>query len=152
MIDTATVLQLRAGVDALLRRSDRHFRGLQRARTTTSMRTATVARTLLQHALPMPFGHGSSRIRVSPASLASGRLEANAQGGDHGLQFGSAGGTLAALGADKVEDCRTTRQRIIAPLPDALPWHTTATIIAEAASVFAILAGTSGRSRAMFRF
>ncbi|MCC8941762.1 3-carboxy-cis,cis-muconate cycloisomerase, partial [Bradyrhizobium sp. Arg68] len=55
VIDTATMLSLRAGIDALLADLDRAvagFAGLARAHRDTPM----VARTWLQHALPMPFG------------------------------------------------------------------------------------------------
>src|SRR4029077_3127745 len=55
VIDTATMLTLRAAIDALLGDIDRAVAGfatLARRHRTTAM----VARTWLQHALPMPFG------------------------------------------------------------------------------------------------
>src|SRR5216683_2973528 len=55
VIDTAAMLSLRAGADALLGDIDRAIAGfanLARRHRTTAM----VARTWLQHALPMPFG------------------------------------------------------------------------------------------------
>jgi len=55
VIDTATMLMLRSGIDALLADVERAiggFSGLARQHRTT----AFVARTWLQHALPMPFG------------------------------------------------------------------------------------------------
>src|SRR4030088_1789189 len=55
VIDTATMLGLRAAIDALLSELDRAitgFAGLARKHRDTAM----VARTWLQHALPMPFG------------------------------------------------------------------------------------------------
>src|SRR3954471_18805881 len=55
VIDTATMLGLRAAIDALLGDLDRAitgFAGLARKHRNTAM----VARTWLQHALPMPFG------------------------------------------------------------------------------------------------
>src|SRR3984885_4934812 len=55
VIDTAAMLTLRAGVDALLTdigRAIAGFAGLARQHRNT----AVVARTWLQHALPMPFG------------------------------------------------------------------------------------------------
>src|SRR6266403_3377862 len=55
VIDTATMLTLRAAIDALLGDIDRSVAGfakLARQHRTTAM----VARTWLQHALPMPFG------------------------------------------------------------------------------------------------
>ena len=55
VIDTGTMLGLRAGIDALLADIDRAiagFAGLARQHR----HTPVVARTWLQHALPMPFG------------------------------------------------------------------------------------------------
>src|SRR5712675_791057 len=55
VIDTAVMLTLRAAIDALLGDIDRAiagFAGLARQHRNTAM----VARTWLQHALPMPFG------------------------------------------------------------------------------------------------
>ena len=55
VIDTAAMLTLRAGIDVLLARPrsrDRSFAALARKHRNT----AVVARTWLQHALPMPFG------------------------------------------------------------------------------------------------
>ena len=55
VIDTATMLTLRAAIDALLPDLDRAIAGF--ARLARQHRdTAMVARTWLQHALPMPFG------------------------------------------------------------------------------------------------
>ena len=55
VIDTALVLELRAAIDALLADLDLAIKGF----TTLAgrhRRTLSVARTLMQHALPMPFG------------------------------------------------------------------------------------------------
>ncbi|MCJ9735525.1 lyase family protein, partial [Bradyrhizobium sp. PRIMUS42] len=55
VIDTATMLTLRAGIDTLdtdLSRAIKGFAALARNHRNTAM----VARTWLQHALPMPFG------------------------------------------------------------------------------------------------
>ena len=55
VIDTATMLGLRAAIDALLADLDRAIAGFARL-AITHRQTAVVARTWLQHALPMPFG------------------------------------------------------------------------------------------------
>jgi 3-carboxy-cis,cis-muconate cycloisomerase len=60
------------------------------------------------------------------------------------LQFGGAAGTLAALGDKGLLVADKLAQELELPLPDA-PWHTHRDRIAEAASVFAILAGTCGK-------
>jgi len=60
------------------------------------------------------------------------------------LQFGGAAGTLAALGDKGWQVAERLAQELKLPLPDA-PWHTHRDRIADAASVFAILAGTCGK-------
>src|SRR6266566_5004738 len=102
VIDTASMLGLRAAIDALLSDIDRAIAGF--AKLATQHRdTAMVARTWLQHALPMPFG----------------------------LKLAEYAAALLA-------------QELKLPLP-AAPWHTHRDRIAEAAAVFAILAGTCGK-------
>jgi 3-carboxy-cis,cis-muconate cycloisomerase len=141
VIDTAAVLTLRAGIDALLGDIDRAIAGF--AQLATQHRdTAMVARTWLQHALPMPFGlklaEYAAALHRSRARLQRWRSEALA------LQFGGAAGTLAALGDNGLLVAERLAQELELPLP-AAPWHTHRDRIAEAASVFAILAGTCGK-------
>jgi 3-carboxy-cis,cis-muconate cycloisomerase len=141
VIDTATMLSLRAAIDALLPDINRAVAGFARL-AQQHRTTAVVARTWLQHALPMPFGlklaEYAAALHRSRIRLRRLRDEALA------LQFGGAAGTLAALGdkgwlvAEKLAD------ELKLPLPEA-PWHTHRDRIAEAASVFAILAGTCGK-------
>jgi 3-carboxy-cis,cis-muconate cycloisomerase len=141
VIDTATVLSLRAAIDALLPDVDRAIAGFaklaQQHRT-----TAVVARTWLQHALPMPFGlklaEYAAALHRSLIRLQRLRDEALA------LQFGGAAGTLAALGDKGWQVSERLAQELKLTLPEA-PWHTHRDRIAEAASVFAILAGTCGK-------
>jgi 3-carboxy-cis,cis-muconate cycloisomerase len=141
VIDTATVLSLRAAIDALLPDVDRAIAGfakLARAHRTT----AVVARTWLQHALPMPFGlklaEYAAALHRSRARLQRLRSEALA------LQFGGAAGTLAALGDKGWQVAERLARELKLTLPEA-PWHTHRDRIAEAASVFAILAGSCGK-------
>ncbi|MBN8982802.1 MAG: 3-carboxy-cis,cis-muconate cycloisomerase [Rhizobiales bacterium] len=141
VIDTATVLQLRAGIDALLKDLDRAVAGFAKL-AKQHRQTATVARTLLQHALPMPFGlklaEYAAALHRSRSRLKRLRSESLA------LQFGGAGGTQAALGADGLKVAEHLAKELSLPLPDA-PWHTHRDRIAEAASAFAILTGTCGK-------
>ena len=141
VIDSATMLGLRAAIDALLADCDRAiagFAGLAR----THRNTAVVARTWLQHALPMPFGlklaEYASALHRSRRRLARLRAEGLA------LQFGGAAGTLAALGDHGLAVAERLAGEIDLPLPDA-PWHTHRDRIAEVASVLAILSGTCGK-------
>src|SRR5256886_11876082 len=116
VIDTATMLMLRAGIDALLGDIERAISGF--AKLARQYRnTAVVARTWLQHALPMPFGlklaEYAAALYRSRQRLQRLRSEALA------LQFGGAAGTLAAL-ADKgwrVAEHQALERSM--PLPDA---------------------------------
>src|SRR5712672_4160367 len=141
VIDTAGMLTLRAAIDALAPDLDRAIAGF--AKLATQHRdTATVARTWLQHALPMPFGlklaEYAAALHRSRARLLRLRGEALA------LQFGGAAGTLAALGDRGLLVAEKLAAELGLPLPDA-PWHTHRDRLAEAASVLAIVSGTCGK-------
>ncbi len=141
VIDTAAMLSLREGIDVLLSDLDRAIAGFAKL-ARDHRNTAVVGRTWLQHALPMPFGlklaEYAAALHRSKLRLKRLRTETLA------LQFGGAAGTLAALGdmGLLVEDAMAFLLKL--PLPEA-PWHTHRDRIAEAASVFAILAGTCGK-------
>jgi 3-carboxy-cis,cis-muconate cycloisomerase len=141
VIDTAAMLTLRAGIDALLGDIDRAMTGFARL-ARQHRNTAMVARTWLQHALPMSFGlklaEYAAALHRSRIRLQRLRKEALA------LQFGGAAGTLAALGDKGWLVAERLAQELKLPLPEA-PWHTHRDRIAEAASVFAIVAGTCGK-------
>jgi 3-carboxy-cis,cis-muconate cycloisomerase len=141
VIDTATMLTLRAAIDILLGDIDRAVAGFAKL-ARHHRNTAVVARTWLQHALPMPFGlklaEYAAALHRSRKRLQRLRAEALA------LQFGGAAGTLAALGDKGLAVAERLAQELRLPLPDA-PWHTHRDRIAEAASVFAIIAGTCGK-------
>jgi len=141
VIDTATMLVLRAAIDVLLADLDRAikgFAGLARAHRGTAM----VARTWLQHALPMPFG---LKVAQYAAALHRSRQRlARLHAETLALQFGGAAGTLAALGDKGLEVGELLGRELALPMPDA-PWHTHRDRIAEAASVLAILAGSCGK-------
>lgn len=141
VIDTATMLTLRAAIDAMdidLSRAIKGFAALARGHRNTAM----VARTWLQHALPMPFG---LKVAEYASSLARARCRLRRLRREGlALQFGGAAGTLAALGDNGLEVAERLAQELNLPLPEA-PWHTHRDRIAEAASHFAILAGTCGK-------
>ena len=140
-IDTAMMLTLRAAIEALLGDIDRAIAGFATL-ARTHRNTAVVARTWLQHALPMPFGlklaEYAAALHRSRKRLQRLKRETLA------LQFGGAAGTLAALGDKGWPVAEKLAQELKLPLPDA-PWHTHRDRIAEAASVFAIVAGSSGK-------
>jgi 3-carboxy-cis,cis-muconate cycloisomerase len=141
VIDTAAMLMLRAGVDALLSDIDRAIAGFAKL-AREHRHTAMVGRTWLQHALPIPFGlklaEYAAALNRSRTRLRRWRSEAPA------LQFGGAAGTLAALGDHGLRVAEKLAQELDLPLPDA-PWHTHRDRFAEAASVLAIVAGTCGK-------
>src|SRR3984885_10907932 len=141
VIDTAAMLTLRAAIDALLADLDRAisgFAGLARKHRDTAM----VARTWLQHALPMPFG---LKLAEYAAALHRSRIRLKRLRAEGlALQFGGAAGTLAALGDKGLAVAEKLAAELQLPLPEA-PWHTHRDRIAEAASVFALLTGTCGK-------
>jgi 3-carboxy-cis,cis-muconate cycloisomerase len=141
VIDTATMLTLRAAIDALLPDLDRAIAGFA-ALARQHRHTAMAARSWLQHALPMPFGlklaEYAAALHRSRARLKRLRAEGLA------LQFGGAAGTLAALGDKGLLVAEKLAAELQLPLPDA-PWHTHRDRIADAASVFAILTGSCGK-------
>src|SRR5882724_4613891 len=119
VIDTATMLALRAAIDALLGDIDRAIAGFAKL-ARQHRNTAVVARTWLQHALPMPFGlklaEYAAAVHRSRMRLQRLRSEGLA------LQFGGAAGTLAALGDKGLPVAEKLAQELKLPLPDA-PWH-----------------------------
>jgi 3-carboxy-cis,cis-muconate cycloisomerase len=141
IIDTALVLELRAAIDALIEDINRAIETLT-ALTGRYRRTVTVARTLMQHALPMPFGLKlagyASALARSRERLRRLRKEALV------LQFGGGAGTLAALGERGLEVSERLAALLDLTLPEA-PWHSHSDRLAEVASAFAILAGTCGK-------
>jgi 3-carboxy-cis,cis-muconate cycloisomerase len=141
VIDTAAMLTLRAGIDALLSDIDRAVTGFARL-AQKHRNTAVVARTWLQHALPMPFGlklaEYAAALHRSRGRLLHLKRHALA------LQFGGAAGTLAALGDQGWKVAEKLSEILQLPLPEA-PWHSHRDRIADAGSVLAIIAGTCGK-------
>jgi 3-carboxy-cis,cis-muconate cycloisomerase len=141
VIDTAAMLTLRAGIDALLIDVGRAVTGFARL-AQKHRNTAAAARTWLQHALPMPFG---LKLAEYAAALHRSRLRLQRlRSCSLALQFGGAAGTLAALGDKGWLVAERLAEELQLPLPDA-PWHSHRDRLAEAASVLAILAGTCGK-------
>jgi 3-carboxy-cis,cis-muconate cycloisomerase len=141
VIDSATMLGLRAAIDALLSDLDRAIAGFA-ALAVKHRNTAVVARTWLQHALPMPFG---LKLAEYAAALHRSRLRLKRLRAEGlALQFGGAAGTLAALGDKGLVVAEQLAKELQLPLPDA-PWHTHRDRIADVASVLAILSGSCGK-------
>lgn len=141
IIDTALVLELRAVIDALITDLDRAIPAFVTL-AEKHRHTATVGRTWLQQALPMPFGLKiggyAAALTRAKARLRRVRQEALV------LQFGGATGTLAALGERGLDISVAFAKELDLPLPDA-PWHTHRDRLAEVAMAFGTLAGTCGK-------
>jgi len=141
VIDTAMVLELRAVIDALLHDIDRGTKAFI-ALAGRHRRNMTVARTLLQQAVPMPFG---LKLAGYAAALARSRdrlrrLRKEALV----VQFGGDAGTLAALGEKGLDVSERLAALLDLAVPDG-PWHTHRDRFAEIASALAILAGNCGK-------
>jgi 3-carboxy-cis,cis-muconate cycloisomerase len=141
IIDTALVLELRAVIDALIADLNRVIDAFATL-IGKHRRTATVARTWMQHAVPMPFG-----LKLAGYAAALGRARERLRRLRRDaltLQFGGAAGTLAALGDRGLAVSERLAALLDLPLPEA-PWHSHRDRLAEVASAFAILAGTCGK-------
>src|SRR3984885_13379653 len=141
VIDTAAMLTLRGAIEVLLIDLDRAVAGFAKL-ARQHRNTAVVARTWLQHALPMPFG---LKLAEYAAALhrSRGRLR-HLKRHALALQFGGAAGTLAALGDQGWKVAEKLSEILQLPLPES-PWHSHRDRIAEVASVLAIIAGTCGK-------
>jgi 3-carboxy-cis,cis-muconate cycloisomerase len=141
LIDTALVLDLRAAVDALTVDLNRAIEGFA-ALVGRHRRTATVARSMMQHAAPMPFG-----LKVAGYAMALARSRERLRRLRREalvLQFGGTAGTLAALNEKGLEVAERLAALLDLLLPEA-PWHSHRDRLAEIAAALAILAGTCGK-------
>jgi 3-carboxy-cis,cis-muconate cycloisomerase len=146
IVDTATALQLHAGLDAL--DADLHRIAANAAAFAEQHRaTPMVGRTLLRHAAPITLGLKAARwLATSVRALErTGRVREELV-----VQLGGAVGTAEGLGA-AVEDAAAVEADLAAQLglgiPD-LPWHTErdrpATVITTVGVVAASLGKIAG--------
>jgi 3-carboxy-cis,cis-muconate cycloisomerase len=141
VIDTALVLQMRDGLDLLIGGLLHVCAGCAPL-AEQHRHTPMAGRTLLQQALPIPFGLKAARW----LALAARQIEALRRCRDHALalQFGGAAGTLAALGDQGMRVAELLAAELTLPLPD-LPWHAERDRIATVASTLVVAAGAMGK-------
>ena len=104
--------------------------------------TPLAARTLLQPALPVPFGWKAA-VWLSALTRSRSRLPA-ALAQACTLQFGGAGGTLSAFGARGDAVAEALAGELDLPRP-ALPWHSARDAFARLGAEIAIVAGAVGK-------
>lgn len=141
IIDTGTVLQLRAALDLLQSDLKRLCQALAR-QARQYRNTPMVGRTWLQQALPITLG--LKFAESLDALMRHDQRLAELSERIYVLQFGGAAGTLASLGQKALDVARTLAEELGLSMPD-LPWHTQRDRIAEVAAWLGILIGTLGK-------
>jgi 3-carboxy-cis,cis-muconate cycloisomerase len=141
IIDTGTVLQLRAAVPPI-------FRHLVRAEVAAARHarehvgSAMPGRTWLQQATPITFGLKAAgwldALDRQRAALAAALDEASV------LQFGGASGTLASLG-DRGPDVADRLAELLGLTVPALPWHAHRDRFVHVACALGIICGVTGK-------
>lgn len=141
VIDTAMVLQARAGLSLLIRR----LLALGEACAPLAERyrnTPMAGRTVMQQALPIPFGLKAARW----LALTTRQIERLTEVRTHisVVQLGGAAGTLASLGATgaRVTDLLAEELGLAAP---EMPWHAERDRVAEVAAALGVVAGSMAK-------
>src|SRR5438105_4445149 len=143
IMDTATVLQIRAGLELIetdLTALRGHLAGLARHWRDTPM----AGRTHLQHALPITFGYKAA-VWLAACDRHAARLAA-LRPRVLQVQFGGAAGTLASLGpgAESLAS-RAELARELGLTEPAITWHVARDGIAETVQFLALLGGSLGK-------
>lgn len=142
VIDTALVLQMRDGLDAVI--EDLARVGDACAALAHDHRDTPMAgRTLLQQAVPVTFGLKAAGwlAAVTRLLLRLGHVRAH----HLDVQFGGAAGTLAPLGVDGIRVTERLAATLGLGVPP-LPWHTERTRIADVASALATTTGAMAKT------
>jgi 3-carboxy-cis,cis-muconate cycloisomerase len=143
IMDSAVVLQIRAGLDLIeadLGAARGHLAALARKYRDTPM----AGRTHLQHALPVTFGYKAA-VWLSALDRHAARL-AQLRPRVLVVQFGGAVGTLASLGSG-TEAPRTCAElaRELALGEPPITWHVARDGIVETVQFLALLGGSLGK-------
>jgi 3-carboxy-cis,cis-muconate cycloisomerase len=138
IIDTALVLQMRAGFTAIAESIGRIGDRLA-ALAETHAETPIAARTLMQQAIPTSLGlkiaGWLAALGEAQHSLAACRTKISV------LQFGGAAGNLASLAPDGIRIAEALAKDLGLALP-AVPWHGQRARIAEMGCALAVLLGS----------
>ena len=140
VIDTAVVLELRVGIDVLVSDLDRAIAAFATL-ADRHRHTPTVARTWLQHALPMPFGLKLAGYTSALARRANGSSPAH---GRARTAVRRRGGNARSSRRTRLGGVERLAARLDLPLPEA-PWHSHRDRLAEVAAALAILSGSCGK-------
>jgi 3-carboxy-cis,cis-muconate cycloisomerase len=141
IMDTALVLQMRAGFDLLRAELAGTIAALTNLAQTHRL-TVMPGRTHLQHALPITFGLKVA-VWLQPLLRHLQRLDQLRPRVEQ-VQFGGAVGTLASLGDRGIAVMEALAARLGLGVPDA-PWHVARDGIAEAVGWLSLLAGSLGK-------
>ncbi len=141
IIDTATVLQIRASLDLV----DAELRAIEAALATLARRyrdTPMIGRSKLQQAIPVTFGYKMATIlaAIQRHRQRLGQLRERVLVGE----FGGACGTLASIETGAME----TQAGLMAELGLGQPviaWHTVRDNIAETGAFLGLVGGTLGK-------
>ena len=141
IMDTATVLQIRAALD-VVERDLRELRVILADLARRHRATPMAGRTHLQHALPITFGYKAA-IWLSSIERHIERLE---QAKPRVLlgSFSGAAGTLASVGANGLEMQRLFCEELGLHQPP-ITWHVARDGLAEAVSLLGLITGTLGK-------
>jgi 3-carboxy-cis,cis-muconate cycloisomerase len=138
ILDTATVLQMRRGLENLRVDLVALARTLaERARRDRN--TPMAGRTHLQQAVPTTFGLKCA-VWAAPLPAHVERLDQAARRALV-IQFGGAAGTLASLGSSGVAVAEVLARELNLGMPD-LPWHVTRDAMAEIVALLALVCGS----------
>jgi 3-carboxy-cis,cis-muconate cycloisomerase len=137
IMDTAVVLQMRAGLDLIRAELLAVNAGLA-ALARRHRGTVMAGRTHLQHALPVTFGTKVA-VWLSPLITMVERLDQLRPRLER-LQFGGAAGTLASLGAQGLAVQEELARELGLAVPD-IPWHVARDGVAETVSFLGLLCG-----------
>lgn len=141
IMDTADVLQVRAGLDIVEDYLERIAAALAKL-AETHAETPMAGRTHLQHALPVSFGFKAATW-LSAIDRHLERLK-ELRPRVEVVQFSGAAGTLASLSGNGLATQAALAEELGLAVPD-ITWHTIRDGFAEATGFLALVTGTLGK-------